>query len=240
MDRGLYVAAGGMLAEMDRQNNLSNNLANLSTPGYKSDYTTQRDFASLLWNNRSTGSQIGTWSAGPVTQSQSDFTQGSLSMTGNKYDLALEGNGFFQVRTPQGIAYTRNGGFTVDSRGQLVTAQNYQVLGTNGQPIIVGGANKFSVDTNGVVMRDGVRAGQLNIVNLTNPTKVDASLWSGTPAGRSANTIVHQNYLEDSNTDAVRTITDITVSQRAFDAGQRVLRTIDDTLSIAAKIAQVS
>jgi len=240
MDRGLYVAAGGMLAEMDRQNNLSNNLANLNTPGYKTDYTEQYGFANLLWNNRSTGAQIGTWQVGPVVQGKTSLTQGSLQVTGNKYDLGIEGDGFFQVRTPQGIRFTRNGAFTVNNQGQLATPENFTVLGRDGQPIKVGGANKFQINTNGDVIRDGVLVGTIALVNVNNPQKVDGSLWSGQAAGVSAGTLVRQGQLENSNTDPIKTITDMTVSQRAFDAGQRVLRTIDDTLAVAAKIAQIN
>ena len=240
MDRGLYVAATGMLAEMDRENNLSNNLANLSTPGYKADYTSQRQFAQLLWNNRSSGAGIGTWGLGPVTSSVSNLEQGALQQTGNKYDLGIEGAGFFEVRTPQGVRFTRNGAFTVNAQGELVTAQGAQVLSTTGTALRVGGGNNFQVDSSGVVFRDGTRVGQLAVVNVTNPQKVDGSLWNGQAAGQAAGSLVRQSQLEESNTNAITTITEITASQRAFDAGQRVLRSIDDNLAIAAKIAQVS
>ena len=240
MDRGLYVAATGMLAEMDRQNNLSNNLANLSTPGYKADYTTQRQFAQLLWNNRSNGQDIGAWGVGPVTSSVSNMNQGALQQTGNKYDLAIEGNGFFEVRTPQGVRYTRNGAFTVNAQGNLVNAQGYQVLSTTGAALKVGGGNNFQVNTDGNVFRDGVLVGRIAVVNLNNPQKVDGSLWNGQAGGQAAGSLVRQSQLEDSNTNPINTIVEITASQRAFDAGQRVLRSIDDNLAIAAKIAQVS
>lgn len=240
MDRGLYVAATGMLAEMDRQNNLSNNLANLTTPGYKADYTTQRQFAQLLWNNRSSGEGIGVWGLGPATSAVSNMQQGSLQQTGNKYDLAIEGEGFFQVRTPQGIRYTRNGSFTVNSQGNLVTAQGYQVLSTTGGPLRVGGANNFQVNTDGSVFRDGVRVGQIAVVNVNNPQKLDGSLWTGQAAGQAQGSLVRQSQLEESNTNPITTITEITASQRAFEAGQRVLRSIDDNLAVAAKIAQVT
>lgn len=240
MDRGLYVAAGGMLAEMDRQNNLSNNLANLNTPGYKTDYTEQSSFANLLWNNRTNGNQIGLWQVGPVVQGKTSLTQGALQQTGNKYDLAIEGNGFFQVQTPQGTRFTRNGAFTVNNQGQLVTPENFAVLSTQGQPLRVGGANKFQINANGDVIRDGVNIGRIAVVQVNNPQKVDGSLWTGQAAGPAAGSLIRQGQLENSNTDPIKTITDMTVSQRVFDAGQRVLRTIDDTLAVAAKIGQVS
>ena len=239
MDRGLYTAATGMLAEMDRMNAISNNLANLSTPGYKSDYVDQGQFAQLLWNNRANGGQIGTWDIGPVTKQTASLSQGEVAPTSNQLDMAINGEGFFTVRTPGGIAYTRNGAFSVNGAGELVTGQGYQVLGTNGQPLKVNGGD-FTVSSDGrITNQDGGNIGQMAIVNLNNPRKTDASLWAGQPAGTAAG-LVQQSALEASNTDPIRSIIDMTVSQRAFDSGQKILRAIDDSLSLAAAVAKVN
>src|ERR671932_596342 len=107
MDRGLYIAASGMLAESIRQDQLANDLANASTPGYKADRT------------------VTDWAPAPIEQ------------TDQPLDLAIDGEGFFAVRTPQGVRYTRNGQFTTDARGLLLTAQGDEVLSQNGQPVQV-------------------------------------------------------------------------------------------------------
>lgn len=239
MDRGLYTAATGMLAEMDRMNAISNNLANLSTPGYKADYIDQGQFARLLWNNRSTGQQIGYWDIGPVTEAVVSDAQGPVTPTNSQLDMAINGPGFFAVRTPQGVRYTRNGSFILNAQGELCTSQGYQVLTQNGQPLRVGGGD-FRVSPEGFVEVGGNQIGQIGLFNLNNPQKVDGSLWTGAPAGRPGESSITQSALEGSNTNPIQAVIDMTVSQRAFDSGQRVLRAIDDSLSLAARVAQVN
>ena len=238
MDRGLYTAATGMLAEMDRMNAISNNLANLSTPGYKADFVDQSRFSRLLWNNRSSGQNIGNWDVGPVTEAIVGLSQGAITPTDSQLDLAINGTGFFAVRTPAGVRYTRDGAFSSNAQGELVTSQGYQVLGTNNQPLRVGGGD-FRVSAEGLVTAGGRNVGQLAIVGLNNPAKVDGSIWTGQPTGQTEASVT-QSALESSNTDAIRSIIDMTVSQRAFDSGQRVLRAIDDSLQLAARVAQVN
>lgn len=237
MDRGLYTAATGMLAEMDRMNAISNNLANLSTPGYKSDYIEQGTFARLLWDNRSTGGNIGTWDIGPGTEAVTSLAQGAITPTNSQLDLAINGDGFFAVETPQGIRYTRNGSFARNADGELVTGQGFRVLGTDNQPLQIGGGD-FRVTPDGVITAGERQVGQLAIVNLNNAEKLDGSLWVGQAAGQAAGQVT-QSALESSNVNPIQAIVDMTVSQRAFDSGQRVLRAIDDSLQLAARVASV-
>lgn len=238
MDRGLYTAATGMLAEMDRMNAISNNLANMTTPGYKADYIDQGAFARVLWSNRSTGQNIGTWDVGPGTEAITSLSQGAITPTNSQLDLAINGNGFFAVQTPQGIRYTRNGAFARNAEGELVTGQGYQVLGTNNQPLRVGGGD-FRVSPEGFVTAGDRAVGQIAILNVNNPQKVDGSLWTGNAAGQADGTIT-QSAIESSNVNAIQAVIDMTVSQRAFDSGQRVLRAIDDSLQLAARVASVN
>lgn len=238
MDRGLYTAATGMLAEMDRMNAISNNLANMTTPGYKADYIDQGTFAKVLWSNRSTGQPIGTWDVGPGTEAITSLNQGAITPTNSQLDLAINGNGFFAVQTPQGIRYTRNGAFARNAAGELVTGQGYQVLGTNNQPLRVGGGD-FRVSPEGFITSGDRAVGQIAILNVNNPQKVDGSLWTGNAAGQADGTIT-QSAIESSNVNAIQAVIDMTVSQRAFDSGQRVLRAIDDSLQLAARVASVN
>jgi flagellar basal-body rod protein FlgF len=221
MDRGLYIAASGMLAEQIRQDQIANDLANASTSGYKADRTAQRTFGDLLMDNSVTGAQIGSQStAVQVDKIETDFTPKPSRDTGEPLDFAIVGEGFFEVRTAQGTRYTRNGEFRADSNGQLVTAEGNPVLGRTGQPVKVG--------TDG---RVDPRA--LGVVNLTNPRKQGDNLITGTPAGN-ATSEVRAGALEGSGADASRSMVDMISSLRAFEAGQKVIQTIDETLGKAA------
>src|SRR5688572_6595813 len=216
MDRGLYIAASGMLAEQIRQDQIANDLANASTPGYKGDRTAQRSFGDLLLANTKSGAVVGPQStAVQVDEIVTDFTPRPARDTGEPLDFAITGEGFFAVQTAQGVRYTRNGQFALDPQGRLVTAQGDPVLDRNGRAIV---AADGSVDPR-----------RLGVVALTDPRKEGDSLVSGTPAGAATGT-VRSGALESSGADAARSMVDMIASMRAFEAGQKVIQAIDDTL----------
>jgi flagellar basal-body rod protein FlgF len=222
MDRGLYIAASGMLAEQIRQDQIANDLANAATPGYKSDRTAQREFGELLLANRATGATVGTQStAVQVDAIETDFTPKPSRETGEPLDFAITGEGFFSVRTAQGVRYTRGGQFTVSPQGLLVTAQGDPVLGRGGRTVRVGDDGR--VDPRG-----------LEVVRLENPRKEGDNLVAGTPAGAAGTGQVRAGALEASGADAARSMVDMIASLRAFEAGQRVIHTIDETLAKSA------
>ena len=219
MDRGLYIAASGMLAEQIRQDQIANDLANASTPGYKGDRTAQRSFGDLLLANTKSGAVVGPQStAVQVDEIVTDFTPRPARDTGEPLDFAITGEGFFAVQTAQGTRYTRNGQFTLDPQGRLVTAQGDPVLDTAGRAIT---ATDGKVDPR-----------RLGVVALTNPRKEGDSLVTGTPAGAAAGT-PRSGALESSGADAARSMVDMIASMRAFEAGQKVIQTIDETLGQA-------
>ena len=219
MDRGLYIAASGMLAEQIRQDQIANDLANASTPGYKGDRTAQRSFGDLLLANSTTGAAVGRQStAVQVDAIETDFTPRPARETGEALDFAIAGEGFFAVQTGQGVRYTRNGQFSLDPQGRLVTAQGDPVLDTAGRAIT---ATDGKVDPR-----------RLGVVALTDPRKEGDSLVTGTPAGAAAGT-VRSGALESSGADAARSMVDMIASMRAFEAGQKVIQTIDETLGQA-------
>jgi flagellar basal-body rod protein FlgF len=226
MDRGLYIAASGMLAEQIRQDQIANDLANASTPGYKGDRTAQRSFGDLLLANSTSGAAVGRQStAVQVDAIETDFSARPSRETGEPLDFAITGEGFFAVQTAQGVRYTRNGQFTLDPQGRLVTAQGDPVLDTAGRAIT---ATDGKVD-----------ARRLGVVALTNPRKEGDSLVTGTPAGAAAGT-VRSGALESSGADAARSMVDMIASMRAFEAGQKVIQTIDETLGQAvSKVGSV-
>ena len=222
MDRGLYIAASGMLAEQVRQDQIANDLANAATPGYKADRTTQTSFDSLLLANSVTGQTIGAQStAVEVDKVTTDFTPQPSRDTGEPLDFAITGPGFFAVQTPGGVAYTRNGQFTADAQGRLVTAQGDPVLGRGGAPLKVGA--------------DGtIDPRRIDVVALNNPRKTGDSLVTGTPAGNGAAGQVRSGALEGSGANATTAMVDMIASMRAYEAGQKVIQTIDDTLGKAS------
>ena len=219
MDRGLYIAASGMLAEQIRQDQIANDLANASTPGYKADRTSQRTFGDLLLANSATGATIGPQStAVQVDKIVTDFSAKPARETGEALDFAITGDGFFSVQTAKGTRYTRNGQFAVDPQGRLVTAQGDPVLDANGRAIT---ATDGKVDPR-----------RIGVVNLSSPRKEGDSLLTGTPAGAGTGT-VRSGALESSGADPSRSMVDMISSMRAFEAGQKVIQTIDETLGKA-------
>jgi flagellar basal-body rod protein FlgG len=224
MDRGLYIAASGMLAEQVRQDQIANDLANASTPGYKADRTTQQSFGSMLLTNSVTGGVIGSQTtAVQVTGTVTDFTAKPLTDTGEALDFAINGDGFFAVQTDQGVRYTRNGQFATDAQGRLTTAGGDPVLGRDGRPVTVGADGK-------------VDPRRLNVVLLQDPRKSGDNLVTGTPgnvAGQVAGS-VRAGALEGSGADPTEAMVDMIASMRAYQSGQKVIQTIDETLGKAA------
>jgi flagellar basal-body rod protein FlgF len=221
VERGLYIAASGMLTEMQRQDQIANDLSNASTPGYKSDHSTQKSFGDMLLANEKTGQTIGSLGMGVEIDSKvTDFTPQPLRQTDEPLDFAIEGTGFFGVKTATGTMYTRNGQFIVNGSGQLATQQGDPVLGPGGQPIPIGPGGK-------------VDATKVGVFALTNPRKVGENMITGTPAGQDTGTAV-SGSLEGSGADPAKSMVDMIASFRAFEAGQKVIQTLDDTLGKAA------
>jgi flagellar basal-body rod protein FlgF len=222
MDLGLYIAATGMLAEQVRQDQLSNDLANASTPGYKPDNATQQSFDAMLLSNTATGQPIGAIDAFTrIGSIVTDLTPQPMRQTGQPLDFGIEGVGFFAVRTPQGVRYTRDGQFSANAQGQLTDAQGNLVLSQAGAPIAVSA-------------KGTVPASALGVFNLTGAAKQGYNLFTGTVAGGPTGTVV-QGELEQSGVDPVHTMVDMISSLRAYESGQKAIQSIDETLQGAAQ-----
>jgi flagellar basal-body rod protein FlgF len=209
-----------MLAEQVRQNQIANDLANSSTPGYKADRSSQRGFGDLLLQNSATGQTVGPLGLGvTIAQTTTDLTAAPLRDTGEPLDFAIEGSGFFELRTAQGLRYTRNGQFMRSPQGTLSDALGNQVLSQTGGPV--------------PVRADGtVDPSTIGIFNVTNPQKAGDSLFTGRAAGRATGAI-RSGALEGSGTDPARSMVEMIASYRAYEAGQKAIRTIDETLQKA-------
>jgi len=218
---GLYIAASGMLAEQTRQDLIANDLANTSTPGYKADRATQRTFDEVLLQNTKTGAIVGPLGQGVAIDRQAtDWRPEPVKQTDEPLDFAIRGEGFFAVRGENGVQYTRNGRFSAGPDGTLVTATGEAVLGRDGRPVRVGADGTVDPRT-------------LQVVLLNDPVKAGEGFVTGQPAGQADPSVVVSGALEGSGSDPARAMVDMIASMRAFEAGQRVIRTIDDTLGKA-------
>jgi len=242
MDRGLYIAASGMLAELARQDQLANDLANSSTPGYKADRSAQSSFSDVLLVNERTGAAIGTLPLGStIAEVRTDMAQGALKETGQALDLALDGDGFFAVKTAAGVRYTRDGQFSVDARGQLVNATGYPVLDDKGNAIAIAGGKDPVVGPDGAVTVDGKAVATIAVVSLDGAKKEGDTLLAGKPGKpgkRPADTSVRQGYLEASAVNVAQAMVEMISSMRAYESVQRVIHAIDETLGRGINGAQ--
>ena len=221
MDTGLYIAASGMLAQQVRQDQLANDLSNASTPGYKSDSSVQSSFGSMLLANTATGQQIGSINTGvklgaPVT----DLTPATLHSTGQPLDFGIAGQGFFAVRTTQGIRYTRDGQFQSNAQRQLVDRQGNLVLSQNGAPIAVSAQGT-------------VPGSALGVFNVPNVAKQGNNYFTGTSTGKAGGT-VQQGELEASSVDPVHTMYHMISALRTYQAGESAIQSIDQTMQESA------
>ncbi|MBW7996897.1 MAG: flagellar basal-body rod protein FlgF [Candidatus Glassbacteria bacterium] len=254
MIKGLYTSAGGMLPLQYRQDLVANNLSNSHTAGYKQDQAFVRELitADLYLNERkiaSTGAQPPLVSISPpaymaavgdsrqVVQQYTDFSQGPMEATGNAMNMAIEGDGFFTIQTPNGTQYTRNGSFSINENGELVTIQGHLVLGDGGPINVSGGI--INVLKRGGISVNGVFRDNLRITDFPKPyemTKVSENLFvpeSGGAGQNAENYSVQQGMLEGSNGHPLDQMVKMIEISRMFELGQRAIRLQDETLQQA-------
>lgn len=253
----LYVARTGLQAQDTRMQVISNNLANVSTTGFKRE---RANFATLAYQDArvagqqssgstayATGLNLGT---GVTVQATStDMAQGTLQSTGNALDLAISGEGYFQVTMPDGqIGYTRAGNFSTSAEGLLVTAQGYPV---QPQVTIPTGASSISVAQDGTIsaILPGSSApstlGQLTTATFANPAALQAASdnfyketgGSGAPQigapGLSGHGTIRQAYLEAANVSVVTELVDMIECQRAYEVNSKMVSAVDEMLKNA-------
>lgn len=259
--RALRTATSGMLAQQLNVEVISNNIANMNTVGFKRQ---RAEFQDLLYQNVErmgsqsstqgtvvpTGIQIG---AGVKAGSVYRITeQGSPTRSGNPYDIAIDGKGYFQITMPSGeIAYTRAGNFAVNGEGQLVTEDGYTVepaitIPQDAIDVTISKSGQVQVTTQGQTAPQTV--GQLELATFFNEAGLEAigdNLLLETAASGAA-TIgapnepgyghLLQGYTEASNVDAVSEITNLIVAQRAYEMNSKVITTADEMLSVSAQV----
>ncbi len=239
MNSGLYAAVSGSLASMRRLEVISNNLANINTPGYKKD---AMSFESLLAGPVNPPSVPQNMTADPIMQKENvyiDFASGPTSQSGNPLDLALDGDGFFAVTTPDGTAYTRQGNFRTAGDGTLVTMDGYPVQGAGGAAVRIQGS-RVEIDSKGGITVDGEQTGALAVVDFTKPytlNKVGSALFMPAPnqaPPQASNAQVQQGYIEGSNVESISEMVQMIETNRYFEACSKVIKGFDDMATKAA------
>ncbi len=244
MIKGLYSAVSAMVMNATRQQTLSHNIANMQTPGFKQILHTVQGFMQeqTVYSNgnnaRKTIDYIGLLGLGSqIGADYIDFEQGALEQTNNPLDLALQGNGFFTVKTPDGNRYTRDGRFLRDADNTLVTVEGFQVLDDAGQPITLPDG-EVGVAAEGAITVNGEAVATLGIGIFANPdTELQhtaGNLFSGPAAstGEEAPQVA-QGYLEGSNANPSLLMTQLVEVARSYEAAQKLVQNQDELLGKA-------
>lgn len=257
MMRSLWTAGSGMQAQQLNMDTISNNLANVNTTGFKKSRV---DFQDLLYQTmRSAGASDGQGAQIPTglqiglgvrpVATQKIFTPGQFSSTGNSLDLAIEGEGFFQVLMPDGtIAYSRDGSFKRDGDGRIVTSDGYPL---EPELIIPEDAEDISIGPDGTVsvklpnQNESQNIGQIELVrfvnpaglssigrNLLKPTAASGDAITDTPGLSGVGTIA-QGILEMSNVQVVEEMVNMIVAQRAYEINSKAIQASDEMLQTA-------
>jgi len=237
MVNGIYSARNGMMLLQEMMDNTAHNLSNANTTGFKKSLMASIAQVDIKRNDELKLHQD---EDHQMSENYIDYSQGSLIITDNPFDLALENSGFFEVETENGIRYTRNGSFTRNGMGELVTMQGYKVLGEDGLPINLDESGTFSVSQSGRVYADGQEVGKLSIVDFedkrTQLGREGFNLYhakNGDEPVRMLNASVKQGFLEASNASVIDSMVEMIRFQRNYEANQKSIQSEDETLTKA-------
>ncbi|MBP9613758.1 MAG: flagellar basal-body rod protein FlgG [Sulfurospirillum sp.] len=254
MIRSLYTAATGMIAQQTQIDTTSNNISNVNTIGYKKQ---RAEFADLMYQVMEyAGTATSGTSVSPTgievglgvrpTAIAKIFTQGNFKETGNPLDMAITGNGFFQIQLPDGTTgYTRNGSFKLDNEGNVVNSDGYRLLP---EIVIPEDATQISIGVDGIVSvlqagaTEMTQVGQIELANFVNPAGLhslgDNNFINTASSGDPINSIpglnglgqTRQQFVEMSNVQLVEEMTDLITGQRAYEANSKAIVTSDEML----------
>ena len=257
MNQTLEIGATGMQAQQLRTDNIANNMANVNTTAFKKGVVSFQDMlyntyaapgASSSKSNMPTGVQLGTGVR--LEAARKDFSQGSMVSSTNDLDMAVEGEGFFQVTMPDGTTnYTRAGNFIMDSTGIVMTNEGNPILGfptldTNASTITITEDGTVSVYVNGA----SVTKGRIQLARIPNPegmnylghnlyqiTEASGNAITGNPASSNFGSI-SQYYLENSNVEIVSEMVNLIAAQRAYEMNSKSVKAGEDMLRTAANL----
>lgn len=257
MVRSLYTASTGMVHQMQRLDVITNNLANSDTTAYKKEGATSQSFDAVYGikindssvNYLHTG--IGKMSLGvKVGETYTDYSDGNLEETGHVYDIALGGKGFFAIsyadrNGEESVRYTRDGNFTVNSEGILMTKDGDFVLGEDDGLIYIPDGVKIAVDETGRISGDGMDLGALKIVDFEDYNylkKFGENMYlaidGATEQAPSAR--VFQGYLEASNVNVISEMVEMITVTRDYESNQKVIQAVDSTLERSVSLGRIS
>ena len=265
MIKGLYTAHTGMVNEMKRLDVLTNNLANADTTAYKKEGTTSRTFADELAVKIKDTSSYGLHqNLGEISlvthlgQVYTDYSTGSFEVTDNETDFALEGEGFFAVSFTDkngntSVKLTRDGNFIVDKEGYLRTKDGDFVLNATGalnmdsseeNYVRLNSSASMYVDQMGYIYQNDQLVGTIGVVNVENYDyleKYGENMYNLVEGGTvtASEAKVQQGMLESSNVNVVEEMVNMIAIQRAYDAGQKVIRSVDETLATTVNLGKV-
>jgi flagellar basal-body rod protein FlgG len=250
MHEGIIIAASGGVKQQIKMDVLANNLANLNNAGFKSDGLVFREIFPPFNENSKLGStplaslapedSNKTVAYVAVDSAYVDHSQGTFHKTGNSFDIALDGEGFFEVETPQGLRYTRNGDFDLDKDSNLITSEGNFVLDSNKQKIKIDAAGgTVSVLPDGTIsVGSGLENQNIATIGLVKFDDKEALAKEGNglykimdnniEPEKAIKVKVHQGFLERSNVNSIEEMTNMITAIRAFEAYQKVIQTIDD------------
>lgn len=251
MVKGLYSAYTGMLNEQNRMDIMTNNLANATTVGFKKEGSTSQSFNDVLAvkiKDESVGlsnvQRIGINNPGvKIGENYTDYTQGSFRVTGNTYDLALSGEGFFAIEFTNkagetSTKYTRAGQFTLNKEGYLVTQEGDYVLDTSNKRIRLNTLQDSTIDKQGNIIQNEQVVSRIQITDFENYDYLEKYGETYYQAIEGAEMIVsdatvNSGYLEMSNVQTVTEMVNMISITRAYESNQKIMQTIDNTLDIA-------
>ncbi|PHV69845.1 flagellar basal-body rod protein FlgF [Sporanaerobium hydrogeniformans] len=248
MIRGLYTAATGLNVQTKKMDVISNDLANVNTTGYKKDTTVIASFPQILasrlddtQNQVPHNGPIGRMSLGArVDEVYTQFSQGSVIKTDEVVDVAIQGSGFFVIQTPGGTSYTRDGNFSINQLGNIVTKEGYSVMGQDG-PISLGEdflttGGEVIIKEDGTIYKGTEYIDQLDLADFEDTrtlTKIDDNLFAATAPRTEFRGSIIQGYLEASTVNPVTAMVDMITVSRAYEANQKVVQTHDSLLGRA-------
>jgi flagellar basal-body rod protein FlgF len=244
MERGLYAAATGMIAQQTIQETLAQNIANSNTVGYKQDIPTFKALHGMalrrVTDGFGGGPAIGEVGLGVVADKvYTDWQSGPIATTNNSLDASLPSGQFFSIQTPGGARYTRAGNFQLDSAGMLTTTNGLRVLGQDDKPIQIAGSTPPKMEPNGSITVAGKVVASLKIVEAAKDSLAkdgDTLFRAVDPRGVRTATApnLRPGTLEQSNVNVVSGMVHLITTSRGFDMAQRAILTQDDLLKHAA------
>ena len=252
MVKGLYTAWTGMVNQQNRMDVITNNLANADTNGFKKEGATSQSFDDILAykikdtsESPNLAKRIGVNNPGvKIGEGYTDFSQGPLKSTGNTYDLALSDSGFFTVEFTNkagetSVKYTRDGNFTLNSDGNLVTQDGDYVLNTDGEHIEINPLLTSQINTSGQIIQNGSVADTIQTTDFEDYDYLERygeNYFQPIEGAEEKEAVgeVYAGYLETSNMSIVTEMVNMITVSRAYETNQKVITTYDSSLEIAA------